>query len=66
MQKFKEQVVKMEDNFKSDWGSDSGLNNFFFEYEKNVLSDHLLSLNQANKGLITKSGDRPFSQPNIS
>jgi len=51
----------METNFQTDWGSDSNLNQFFFEYEKNVLSDHLLSLNQANKGLITRSGDKPFT-----
>ena len=45
MEKFKEQVGKMEGNFDSSWGCDTKLNNLFFDYEKNVLSDHLLSLN---------------------
>jgi hypothetical protein len=57
MEKFKLQVMQKETDFNSEWASDSNLNNFFFEYEKNVLSDHLLSLNQANKGLITRSGE---------
>ena len=66
MEKFKQQVILMETSFKSDWASDSSLNQFFFEYEKNVLSDHLLSLNQANKGLITRSGDKPFTANNVT
>ena len=45
MEKFKEQVNKNEMGFNSGWGSDSKLNQFFYDYEKNVLSDHLLSLN---------------------
>jgi hypothetical protein len=45
MEKFKEQVVKMEKGFDSSWGSNDKLNEFFFEYERNILSDHLLSLN---------------------
>jgi hypothetical protein len=61
MEKFKEQVNKMELGFNSGWGSDSKLNQFFYDYEKNVLSDHLLSLNHQHKGLITKSGERPFT-----
>jgi len=57
MEKFKLQVMQKESDFNSEWASDANLNNFFFEYEKNVLSDHLLSLNQANKGLVTQSGE---------
>ena len=30
MDKFKEQVNKMESNFDSTWGSDTKLNEFFF------------------------------------
>ena len=44
MEKFKEQVNRMELGFDAGWGSDSKLNQFFYDYEKNVLSDHLLSL----------------------
>lgn len=61
MENFKEQVNKMESGFNSGWGSDSKLNQFFYDYEKNVLSDHLLSLNHQTKGLITKSGEKPFT-----
>ena len=61
MEKFKEQVNKMEQGFNSGWGSDTKLNQFFYDYEKNVLSDHLLSLNHQNKGLITRSGEKPFT-----
>jgi hypothetical protein len=60
MELFKEQVNKNEISFNSGWGSDSKLNQYFYDYEKHVLSDHLLSLNHANKGLITRSNDRPF------
>jgi len=42
---FKEQVMKMEDNFDSGWGSNKRLNSFFFDYEKDCLSDYLMSLN---------------------
>lgn len=52
MEKFKEQVGKMEGNFDSSWGCDTKLNNLFFDYEKNVLSDHLLSLNHQKQGLV--------------
>ena len=61
MEKFKEQVNRMEAGFNSGWGSDTKLNQFFYDYEKNVLSDHLLSLSHTHKGLITKSGERPFT-----
>jgi hypothetical protein len=61
MEKFKEQVNKMEIGFNAGWGSDSSLNQFFYDYEKHVLSDHLLSLSHQTKGLITKSGERPFT-----
>ena len=49
LEKFKEQVDKMESSFDTTWGSDSNLNKFFFVYEKDVLSDYLLSLNSQNK-----------------
>lgn len=55
MEKFKEQVGKMEGNFDSSWGCDIKLNNLFFEYEKHVLSDHLLSLNHKKEGVIRMS-----------
>ena len=61
MDKFKEQVNRMELGFNSGWGSDTKLNQFFYDYEKNVLSDRLLSLGGHHKGLITKSGERPFT-----
>jgi len=48
LEKFKEQVVKMEKSFDSGWGSNTQLNNFFFEYERNVLSDHLQALNTSS------------------
>lgn len=42
----------MEKTFDSGWGSNSKLNSFFFHYEKDVLSDYLLSLNNQNKAGI--------------
>ena len=39
----------MEASFDGNWGSDTKLNSFFFLYEKDVLSDYLLSLNKTNK-----------------
>jgi hypothetical protein len=53
----------MEISFNSGWGSDSALNQFFYDYEKNVLSDHLLSLSHQTKGLISKPGEKPFAMP---
>ena len=49
LEQFKEQVVKMESSFDSTWGSNTRLNNFFFDYEKDCLQDYLLSLNHQNK-----------------
>lgn len=34
----------MENNFDSSWGSNLKLNNFFFQYERDVLTSHLISL----------------------
>lgn len=49
----------MEGGFDSGWGSNGKLNNFFFDYEKTVLTDYLLSLNSQNKnglkGLIDRN-----------
>ena len=44
MEKFKAHVLTMESSFDGTWGSNSLLNNFFYNYEKNVLSGHLISL----------------------
>lgn len=52
MEKFKEHVLRMENSFDSGWGSNEKLNNFFFQYEKDILSHHLLSLGSQSKGLI--------------
>lgn len=52
LENFRNQVDKMEAEFDNTWGSDTNLNNFFFDYEKDVLSDYLLSLNTENKGGI--------------
>jgi len=41
MEKFRDHVLKMEGTFDSRWGSNAKLNNFFFQYERDVLSDHL-------------------------
>mmetsp|Transcript_1929 Transcript_1929/g.2762 ORF Transcript_1929/g.2762 Transcript_1929/m.2762 type:complete len:184 (+) Transcript_1929:1043-1594(+) len=53
LEKFKEQVNKMEKGFDSGWGSNMQLNNFFFEYERNVLSDHLQAINHKQKNSNT-------------
>ena len=42
----------MEAGFDSTWGSNTKLNNFFFDYEKDCLQDYLLSLNHQNKKQI--------------
>lgn len=52
LENFRQQVDKMDAEFDATWGSDTKLNNFFFDYEKDVLSDYLLSLNSENKGAI--------------
>ena len=39
----------MDAGFDGNWGSDTKLNDYFFRYEKDVLSDYLLSLNSTNK-----------------
>lgn len=49
MEKFKAHVLSMEANFDGSWGSNSVLNNFFYNYEKNVLSGHLISLHHQNR-----------------
>jgi hypothetical protein len=59
MEKFKDQVNRMELTFDCGWGSDSKLNQFFYDYERNVLSDHLLSLGHQGKQLVT-SGEFAF------
>ena len=41
----------MEKGFDAGWGSDSKLNKFFFLYERNVLTSHLISLNHKRSGL---------------
>jgi hypothetical protein len=46
MEKFRDHVLKLEAAFDAKWGGDPKLNNFFFQYERDVLSDHLLSLTQ--------------------
>lgn len=45
MENFRDHVLKKEAGFDSSWGSNLKLNNYFFQYERDVLSDHLLSLN---------------------
>jgi hypothetical protein len=40
----------MENSFDGNWGSNQTLNNFFFAYEKDVLTDYLISLNHASRG----------------
>jgi len=45
LEKFREYVDQQEKSFDTSWASNSKLNNFFFAYEKDVLSDYLLSLN---------------------
>ena len=54
MEKFRDHVLKLEAAFDSKWGSDPKLNTFFFQYERDVLSDHLLSLNMQNKGVVPR------------
>lgn len=49
LEKFRETVDKTEGSFDSSWGGDNKLNNYFFIYEKDVLSDYMLSLNSQNK-----------------
>ena len=49
LEKFREQVDKLESSFDYGWGSDPKLNAFFSNYEKDVLTDYLLSLNSENK-----------------
>ena len=59
LNKFKDQVDKLEGEFNNEWGCDTKLNSFFFSYEQDVLSDYLLSLNNQSKkgiqGLIHQS-----------
>jgi hypothetical protein len=51
LEKFKKHVFDMEKGFDAGWGSDSKLNQFFFQYERNVLTSHLISLNHKKSGL---------------
>ena len=52
LNKFKDQIDKLESEFNNEWGCDTKLNSFFFAYEQDVLSDYLLSLNnQSKKGI---------------
>ena len=41
MEKFKNQVLEMEKNFDSSWGSNKSLNRYFYEYERQVLTGHI-------------------------
>jgi len=59
LQKFGEYIDNQEKSFDRSWASKESLNNYFFAYEKDVLSDYLLSLNNQNKqgikGLIERN-----------
>ena len=62
MEKFRDHVLKLEAAFDSKWGSDPKLNTFFFQYERDVLSDHLLSLNMQNKGVVPTGSNTSMSE----
>lgn len=66
MEKFKEHVLRMEGSFDSGWGSNEKLNNYFFQYEKNILSHHLLSLGTQSKGLIKNITDQSMASSQTS
>jgi len=57
MNNFKQMVTQMESSFDSGWGCNNKLNSFFFDYEKNVLTGHLQSLNHRHKGVFTGQPD---------
>jgi hypothetical protein len=57
LEKFGSHVDRMDAAFNASWCSDTNLNNFFFDYEKDVLTDYLISLNnhpnkKGIKGLV--------------
>lgn len=45
LSQFRDHVDSLEKDFIKTWGSDEKLNNYFFKYEKDVLTDYLVSLN---------------------
>lgn len=47
--KFKELLDKLESDFDGEWSSNSSLNNFFFEYERHVQVEYLLSCKNTKK-----------------
>ena len=58
--KFKETVDKMRENFDGEWASDTRLNQFFFDYEKSVLTNYLLGIQ--NKDDDEKQSEQDNSQ----
>lgn len=41
LDKFKNQVLEMEKGFDYNWGSNSKLNRYFYQYEREVLTGHI-------------------------
>lgn len=58
MEKFLMRVSSLESSFDRGWGSNPKLNNFFYEYERGVLSQHLKSINRDKVARAPESGNK--------
>jgi hypothetical protein len=47
----------MEQGFNGDWTSNESLNNYFFEYEKNIQLGYLVSTKNTSKNRFQAVGD---------
>lgn len=65
LSRFREQIVKMEDGYSGEWSSNKSLNNFFFEYEKQIQTDYLISTKDKNFSTYQDRDPNTFNNTTI-
>ena len=55
----------MEKNFDSKWGSNKGLNKYFYQYERDVLTSHIKVLEQNRKEAVERGRLNSMEMPDV-